>query len=74
MTTMTITATTVPPGLLVLLFCAARDLEIFEKISGFSIDGGIGMPFSGCFTWGGATSIYYVGSYVGRNPTCSYGG
>ena len=24
-----------------------------RKISGFSIDGGIGMPFSGCFTWGG---------------------
>ena len=32
---------------------AQKDLEILKKISGFSIDGGIGMPFSGCFTWGG---------------------
>ena len=40
---------------------AQKDLEILKKISGFSIDGGIGMPFSGCFTWGG-----YLLGYVAR--------
>jgi hypothetical protein len=41
-----------------------KDLKFLKVITGFSIDGGIGVPFSGCFTWG-------VFSFLHRYLPCS---